>query len=36
MAIAEEFGIESRIIGRVEDAPANKLTIKSSAGVFEY
>ncbi|MDE5905322.1 AIR synthase-related protein [Duncaniella sp.] len=36
MAIAEEFGIESRIIGRVEDAPANKLTIKSPAGVFEY
>lgn len=34
--IAESFGIEARIIGHVEDAPANKLTIKSEAGVFEY
>lgn len=36
MAIAGEFGIESRIIGRVEDAPANKLTIITEAGTFEY
>ena len=36
MAIAAEFGIESRIIGRVEDADSNHLTIKSSAGTFEY
>ena len=36
MAIAAEFGIESRIIGRVEDSESNHLTIKSSAGTFEY
>ena len=36
MAIASEFGIESRIIGRVEDSESNHLTIKSSAGTFEY
>lgn len=36
MEIASSFGIESRIIGRVEDAPSNRLTIKSAAGVFEY
>lgn len=36
MEIAASFGIESRIIGRVEDAPSNRLTIKSAAGVFEY
>ncbi len=34
--IAGSFGIDARIIGRVEDAPVNKLTIKSEAGVFEY
>lgn len=36
MEIAESFGIESRIIGRVEEADANRLTIKSEAGTFEY
>ena len=36
MEIAAGFGIESRIVGRVEDAPSNRLTIKSEAGVFEY
>ncbi|MCM1519332.1 MAG: AIR synthase-related protein [Lachnoclostridium sp.] len=34
--IAEGFNIEARVIGRVEDAEANKLTIKSQYGVFEY
>ncbi|MDE6116039.1 MAG: phosphoribosylformylglycinamidine cyclo-ligase [Duncaniella sp.] len=34
--IARSFGIDARIIGRVEDAPVNKLTIKSEAGLFEY
>ena len=34
--IAASFGIDSRIVGRVEDAPANKLTISTSEGVFEY
>lgn len=36
IAISESFGIDARVVGRVEDAPANKLTIKSEAGVFEY
>ena len=36
MEIAADFGIESRIIGRVEDADSNRLTIKSEAGTFEY
>ena len=34
--IAASFGIESQIVGRVEDAPANKLTITSPYGTFEY
>ncbi len=34
--IAESFGIEARIVGRVEDAPANRLTIISEEGTFEY
>ena len=34
--ISESFGIEARVIGRVSDAPANRLTIKSEFGTFEY
>ncbi len=34
--ISRSMGIEARIVGRVEDAPANRLTIKSDKGVFEY
>lgn len=36
IAISESFGIPARIVGRVEDATANKLTIKTSEGIFEY
>lgn len=36
MEIAESFNIDARVIGHVEDAPANKLTIVSEAGKFEY
>lgn len=36
MAISESFGILARVVGRVEDAPVNKLTIKTSEGIFEY
>lgn len=36
MEIAGEFGIDARIVGRVEDAPANRLTIISEKGTFEY
>lgn len=36
IAIAKSFGIEAQIIGRVEAAPAKKVTVKSEKGVFEY
>ena len=36
IAISESFGIPARIVGRVEDAPANRLTIKTEEGTFEY
>ena len=34
--ISRSFNIDARIVGRVEDAPANRLTIKSEMGTFEY
>ena len=34
--ISEEMGIPAKIIGRVEDAEANHLTIISEKGTFEY
>lgn len=34
--IAAGFGIAARIVGRVEAAPANRLTIISDKGTFEY
>lgn len=34
--IAHAFNIDARIIGHVENADANHLTIKSPYGVFEY
>lgn len=34
--ITQSFGIEAQIVGRVEDAPEKKLTIKSEYGIFEY
>lgn len=36
IATAAEFGIDARIVGRVEDAPSNHLTIISEKGTFEY
>ncbi len=36
IAIAQSFGIEARIVGRVEASDVKKLTIKSEFGVFEY
>lgn len=36
MAISREFGIEPRLIGYVEAADHNSLTIKSDHGTFEY
>lgn len=34
--ISESFGIPAQIIGRVEEADANRLTIISENGTFEY
>ncbi|MBD5344101.1 MAG: phosphoribosylformylglycinamidine cyclo-ligase [Bacteroides sp.] len=34
--IASRYGIDARVVGRVEDAPANRLTIISERGTFEY
>lgn len=33
---ANSFGVEAKVIGHVEDAPANRLVIKSEYGTFEY
>ena len=34
--ISESYGIPAQVIGRVEDAESNRLTIKSEEGTFEY
>lgn len=34
--ISESFGIPAKVVGHVEDAPENKLIIKSEFGTFEY
>ncbi len=36
IAIAAGFGIEGKVIGRVEEAPAKKLTLATPYGTFEY
>ena len=36
MAIAEKYGIEARVIGRVRKAHGEKVTVKSPFGKFEY
>ena len=36
IAISESFGVEAKIVGRVENAVSKKLTIQSSKGTFEY
>ncbi len=36
IAIAERFGVQGRIIGRVEESATKKLTISSSKGTFVY
>lgn len=36
IAMAAEFGIEARLSGRVEAAPATKLTLQTAYGQFEY
>ncbi|MDE5940890.1 MAG: phosphoribosylformylglycinamidine cyclo-ligase, partial [Muribaculaceae bacterium] len=34
--IASSFNIEARIVGHVEEAESNRLTIRSEFGTFEY
>jgi len=34
--IAESFGVQAQIIGRVESSKTKRLTIRSEAGVFHY
>ena len=36
IAISESFGVGARIVGRVDGSDANRLTIKSELGTFEY
>lgn len=36
ISISKQFNIEAKIIGRVEESSAKKLTIQSEFGVFEY
>ena len=34
--ISKSFGVDAQIVGRVETADENKLTLKSEYGTFEY
>ena len=34
--ISKSFGVDARIIGRVEESEANRLTLTSELGTFEY
>ncbi len=36
ISISQEMGVESQVIGRVEESDEPKLTIKSEFGTFEY
>lgn len=36
IAIAADFGIEAKVIGRIEEAPAKRLTLATPYGTFEY
>lgn len=36
ISISKSFGIDARVIGRVEDADSNSLMIISENGIFEY
>ncbi len=36
IGISESFGVEAKIVGRVESSETKKLTIKSRYGTFEY
>lgn len=34
--ISQSFNVEAKVVGRVEKSEKNKLTIRSSKGIFEY
>lgn len=34
--ISKKFGVDAKVIGRVESAVTKKVTLKTSAGIFEY
>ncbi len=36
IAISRSFNIDARVIGHVEEAESNRLTIISEAGTFKY
>lgn len=36
IAISKDFNIDAQVIGRVEEAPAKKVTVKSEYGTFVY
>ena len=36
IGVAQSFGVDAQVVGRVEDAQANSLTIVSPYGTFEY
>ncbi|MDR3365610.1 MAG: phosphoribosylformylglycinamidine cyclo-ligase [Prevotellaceae bacterium] len=36
IAASQSFGVEARVVGRVEKSAAKKLTIRSGEGTFEY
>jgi phosphoribosylformylglycinamidine cyclo-ligase len=36
ISISESFGVDAKVIGRVEASASKKVTLKTSAGIFEY
>lgn len=36
IAISQSFGVPAKIVGRVEEAPVNKLTLETPFGIFDY
>ena len=36
ISISKSFGVDAKVIGRVEEAPKKKLTILTENGQFEY
>ena len=36
IAVSESFGVPAMVVGRVEEAPAKRLTLVTPFGTFEY